>query len=227
MEIKLKRLLIETDEFDDRELEDLEGVDAIVQYLQAHGKEPQVVDLAGSKYVLYDDMIVEPDWPWPKKKEQWLYDNSARQLRDQLMDEIERRFNDRFWKHPEPLYHGTPKENVESIQREGLKMKHISRGFSNRHIHAAVFTEMNPEYCQYHYGPEVFMIDTPQMKADGFMPRVEKEPNHLESEVLNAMAHKIGAWEDDKDLANPMSEGTSEDTVIIFSNIPPKYLKLL
>ena len=44
---------------------------------------------------------------------------------------------------------------------------------------------------------------------------------------MNFLARKIGAWEEDMDLANSFSEGTTDDTVIIYDNIPPKYLKLL
>lgn len=227
MAIKIKRLLIESDEFDDRELEDLEGVENIMQYLQAHGKDAKVVDLAGDHYVVYDDMIVDPDWPWARKKDDWLYRTEASRLRERLAAEFEDRFNKQFWQRPEPLFHGTPTENVEDIKREGLTMQHKSRGLSNRSIRAAVFTERSPEYCGYNYGPAVFEIDTIQMKKDGFMPRVEKEPNHLESDILNFIAHKIGAWDEDQDLANAFSEGTSEDTVIIYADIPPKYLKLL
>ena len=227
MAIKLKRLLIESDEFDDRALEDLKGVEAIVQYLQDHGKDPKVVSLAGDQYVIYDDMILDPEWPWAKKKNDWLYRTEASRLRERLAAEFEDRFNKKFWERPELLFHGTPKENVETIDREGLTMQHKSRGMSNKHIRAAVFTELSPEYCEYHYGPAVFEINTVQMKADGFMPQVEKEPNHLESDILNLIAHKIEAWEEDQDLANAFSEGTSEDTIIIYANIPPKYLKLL
>lgn len=225
--IKLKRLITESEEFDDRALEDLEGIEAIVQYLTQYGKQPEVINLAGSQYVIYDDMIVDPDWPWPTKKDEWLYKTDAQRLISALTDEVEERFNAAFWQRPEPLFHGTPKENVESIQREGLKMQHISRGLANRHIRSAVFTEKNPEFCGYHYGPEVFEIDTNAMKADGFMPQVTKEPNHIESEVMNLIARKIKAWDEEKDLANSYSEGTTEETIIIYDNIPPKYLKLL
>jgi hypothetical protein len=106
-------------------------------------------------------------------------------------------------------------------------MRHLSRGLANRHIRAAVFTAQSPEFCMQYYGPEVFVINTSQMKIDGFMPMVTKEPNHTEADVINFIADKIKAWDDNRDLANANSEGTTDDTVIVYSNIPPKYLTLL
>jgi hypothetical protein len=227
--IKLKQLIIESEDYDEDEIENLEGLEAIVQYLQAHDKEPQIIDLGGEKYIIWDDNIIDPDWSRVHKKSDWVWDTSAQRLRERLRDTLEDKFNARFWERPEPLYHGTPKENVEKIQQEGLKMQHKSRGLSNRHISRAIFTEQEPEYCQCHYGPEVFQIDTITMKQDGFMPRVEKEPNHVEADVINFLAHKIGAWDEqgDRDWANSQSEGTTENTIILYANIPPKYLKLL
>lgn len=222
--LKLKTLLAEGY---DPEIEDLEGADAIMQYLVAQGKEPQLISLGTDQYIIWDDNIIDPEYPIVEKKKDWLYGNSAWRLREFMSSEIEDRFNKRFWEHPEPLYHGTPKENVESIKREGLKKQHKSRGLSNRKITAAVFTERSPDYCGFHYGPAVFEIDTPQMKVDGFMPYVTKEPNHLDSDVINFLAHKIGAWDDEQDLSQAWSEGTSEDTIILYTDIPPKYLRLL
>jgi hypothetical protein len=222
--IKLKTIFEVIDEY---EIEDLNGKDAILQYLTSHGATPEVIVLGKDEYIIWDDKIVDPEFPYPKEKEKWLYDTDAMRLVNTLTDMVEEQFNNRFWMYPELLYHGTPKENVPLIKLEGLKMRHLSRGLSNRHISAAVFTAQSPEFCMQSYGPEVFEINTIQMKADGFMPFVTKEPNHTEADVINFIAKKIKAWDDEKDLANSYSEGTTDDTVIIYSNIPPKYLTLL
>ena len=63
------------------------------------------------------------------------------------------------------------------------------------------------------------------MKADGFTPYVTKEPNHTESDVVNFLARKIGAWTDEKDFTQSNSEGTTDETIIIYTDIPPKYIK--
>lgn len=225
--IKLKKMLVEGKDDFEYEIEDLEGAEAIMQFLTNNNKSPELIELGKDKYIIWDDKILDPEYPIVKKKSDWLWDRDASQLRESLVDMVEERFNKNFWERPEFLYHGTPKENVESIQREGIKKQHISRGFANKHIRSAVFTEKSPDFCGYHYGPEVFEINTTAMKADGFMPYVTKEPNHTESEVINFLAHKIGAWEDDKDYSSATSEGTTDDTIIIYDNIPPKYVKLI
>lgn len=227
--IKLKEIVSPSGEYNDRDVEDFETKNEILAYLTEHGKEPQVIQLGKEEYIIWDDKIVDPEFPLVKEKREWIWDHDARRIREALQDLIEERFNKAFWMYPEMLYHGTPEENVESIKQFGIKMQHKSRGLSNRHIHSAVFTEKSPEFCGYHYGPAVFEINTPQMKADGFMPFVTKEPNHIESDVVNFLAHKIGAWTPDKDrdFAQSQSEGTTEDTIIVSDNIPAKYVKLI
>ena len=84
-----------------------------------------------------------------REKNKWIWGTSAQRLCNSLTDVIEERFNKNFWELPEPLYHGTPSENVESIKQNGLQMQHKSRGLSNRHIHRAVFTEKNPKFLRF------------------------------------------------------------------------------
>ena len=219
--IKLKTVLMEVDSY---ELEDLTGIDAILQYLSAHGKEGKVVELGTDKYIVWDDNILDPEYPTVRKKRDWIYGTDGSRLIRRLTDAVEEQFNARFWEHPETLFHATPTENVEAIKREGLKMAHKSRGMANKHIRAAVFTSTEPDWIANPYGPSVVTINTSLMKQDGFMPQVTKEPNHTESDVTNFIARKIEAWDDDRDLTNASSEGTTDDTVIVYSAIPPKYL---
>lgn len=226
--VQRKMKLKEADEdVDDYEIEDLQGKDAILQYLTAHGQSPEVVDLGGTEYIIWDDNIVDPEWPYVKDKDDWIYSTEGLRLIMRLKGMMEDKFNKNFWERPEVLFHATPRENVENIRKEGLKAMHKSRGFSNKNIHAAVFTSTSPEWITIHYGPVVVTIRTDLMKKDGFMPYVTKEPNHTEAEVIDFIAGKIKAWEPGtKDLSNAYSEGTTEDTVIVYASIPPKYLEI-
>ena len=219
--IKLKRLLKEVE---DSEIEDLQGKDAILQYLVAHGKEPQVIDLGGTEYIIWDDSIVDAEWPYVKEKNDWIYGTEGQRLISRLIGAFDDKFNERFWEHPERLFHATPTENVENIKANGLSSQHKSRGFANKHIRAAVFTSTEPDWITHSYGPSVITIHTDLMKKDGFTPYVTKEPNHIEADVTNFVARKIGAWKDEMDLSNSRSEGTTDDTVIIHSPVPAKYL---
>lgn len=222
--IKLKSLLNE--EVDRHVLEDLEGKDAIIQYLIANGKSPEVIDLAGDEYIIWDDFITGVDFVKLYTKEDWMNTTEAMRLRWELTDKIEEMFNNNFWKYPVELYHATQKENVDSIKIHGLKMQHKSRGLANRNIRAAVFTSTEPEWATHSYGPVEIAIDTKLMKQDRFTPFVTKEPNHTESDVYNFLAKKIKMSGEEKDYSNSSSEGTTDDTVIVYDNIPEKYLTI-
>ena len=225
--VKKKMNIREADDIDDFELEELQGKEAIMQYLTDHGKSPEVVELGKDEYIIWDDFIVDPEYPNVEEKGDWIYGMQGIRLVSELKDMMEDRFNAFFWKHPEMLFHATPRENVEDIRKDGIKAMHKSRGFSNKNIHAAVFTSTEPDWIGFHYGPAVIGIRTDLMKKDGVMPYVTKEPNHTEAEVMDFIAGKIKAWEPgSKDLSNAYSEGTTEDTVIVYASIPPKYLEI-
>jgi len=215
------------EEVDRFELEDLEGKDAILQYLTSNGKDAEVVDLGGTEYIIWNDNIINLEWPNVKEKKHWIYSTECQRLVGELTGMVEDKFNAFFWQHPEVLFHATVQENVEDIRKKGLLAIHKGRGMSNRHIHYAVFTSTEPDWITHVYGPVVITIRTDLMKKDGFTPYVTKEPNHTEAEVIDFIAGKIKAWEPGThDLSNAYSEGTTEDTVIIYESVPPKYLEV-
>lgn len=220
--IKLKHLIKE----DDSELEDLEGTEAITNYLTTHGKAFEIIKLGDYEYIIWDDNIIDPEFPRVKKKSEWVYSNEGQRLVNAMTGAIEDKFNIEFWKHPQVLFHATPTANVADIKVNGLKATHKSRGMANRHIRTAVFTSTEPDWITQSYGPSVITINTKLMKQEGFMPYVTKEPNHTESDVINFLLRKIKAPERDldRDYANASSEGTTDDTVIVYSAIPAKYL---
>lgn len=157
---------------------------------------------------------------------------------DSYLDEIAEQFgysdnfNDLFWKYPQYLFHCTPEENKESIITNGIGMKNKSRGFSsNRHIGSAVFTTSEEEEIptlQDSYGPVVFLINTPQMKKDGYIPMVEKEPDWMKAEKISFVLKKLGYSDEKAETSRfvDSSEGTTPYTVILYGNVPPQYLSI-
>jgi hypothetical protein len=131
-----------------------------------------------------------------------------------------------FWGpdgEPPPLYHATPTENVESILEEGLGVRCDTRGISNRCTGAAVYTTTELSEAEYgSYGDAIFRIDTAAMQRDGYMPGVALEPDEEERQWREALAHRLGAeeyvWE--------IEQGMSPNTIVVFGQIPPKYLTL-
>jgi DNA topoisomerase I len=155
------------------------------------------------------------------------FSNFVRQNAESAYPDIEEKFNREFWDAPGPLYHATPEENVEAILSGGIEARHESRGMSNRHISHAVFTADSwegGERNSYTYGAAIFEIDMEAMKRDGKTPFVYREPDVVERDREQALAHHLGdrSWSTDSD-----SNGEMEDTVIIDSPIHRKYLKLV
>lgn len=138
-------------------------------------------------------------------------------------------FNTIFWAHPQALYHATPDENVESIRAEGIGAANKTRGLTNRSVGSAVFTSSEYEelYGSGSYGNNIFEINTEAMKADGYMPRVEQEPEVEEAAWRGALAHKIGADERTRASLEQTSSDMSPNTVIVHGSIPPKYIRLV
>jgi len=207
-------------------VEELTTKEEILAYLTEKNANPQVVELFGDEYITFFSQIVDLDGPFVYDAEQWIYSSAGQSIVNLIADKLEEKFNQRFWEHPEILYHATPTANVENIKRDGLKMQHKSRSMSNRHIQSAVFTTTEPEAVVHSYGPELFSINTKKMKQDGFMPMVSKEPSYAESDAINYLANKIHVWKDERDLVS-QSDGTDSTTVIVHENIPPKYLEQL
>ena len=140
-----------------------------------------------------------------------------------------------FWGQPyvPTLYHCTTKENHEKIKVEGIKKKSERRGaISNRHIGPAVFTTMYEEeipYFKSYYGPVVIAINAGQMKRDGFTPIAEMEPDWARATMLEFVLLKLGWREDEAEAARFVdnSDGNTQGTVILYDNIPVKYLSVV
>jgi len=124
-----------------------------------------------------------------------------------------------FWSHPAPLFHGTSEEAWAEIQREGLLPMSQTRGIANRGTPAAVFTHLDPEYVMA-YGDVTLRIDTAAMKADGLMPRVERETGLDEADALESLARLIGV----EDYYADREHGLDPNTVVVYAPIPAKYI---
>jgi hypothetical protein len=162
-----------------------------------------------------------------KSTDEWIQD---------VHDEAEEYFgehseSDEFWQGVGSgayLYHATSTENVESILSSGLEARDDTRGLSNRDMGPAVFTVTGENSDDIHaalesYGESVIRIDVGAMKADGFMPEVGGETPVNEAKMKGALAHLIG---DDTYEADQESD-YMDDTIAIYSDIPPKYLSIL
>lgn len=136
-------------------------------------------------------------------------------------------FEQNFWKDVRDgsvLYHATDPEYKEDILKHGLKMMSKTRSMSNRSMGSAVFTSDDPELIS-SYGSLIFQINVGQMKKDGYMPTVSMEEPLEDAKARDSLSWKLGI-QDYNAVSEYDWEGLSENTVAIYGNIPPKYLKV-
>lgn len=130
-----------------------------------------------------------------------------------------------FWDSPPTLYHATDQDSIKSILESGLRMKDESRGVTNSRLGEAVFTSRNPKSIA-HYGNTILEINMEAMKRAGYTPRVSLEPGIVAWEATIALRNAVGLDDDDYSLGwNPY--GMKDDTVIVYGDIPAKYLTVM
>lgn len=215
------RLWIENSVVD--ELEEIQGEPQLLQFLKQrniHYFYPRlltkimVISLPDGLYVIDDFNFISP-----QNATQWVWDQSSRLAQYIPIGD----FNDEFWQSVAPgtvLYHGTSPENWAAIQGTGaINPRCKTRGLSNRHVGCAVFLSWNHELVM-DYGSIVLSIHVGQMKQDGLMHVVEREPDIEEKEHLGSLAHAIGIEDFDPDQGTD----THPETIIMYGDVPIKYI---
>jgi hypothetical protein len=127
-----------------------------------------------------------------------------------------------FWESPSVLYHATSFDNKEDILEDGLIAKNDARAIINKSVGSAVFTSTNPDAIDA-YGGLIFEIDTQAMKANGYTPEIGIEPDIIEGERKQSLAHMVGLEDYNYDYTDI---GVDPDTIIVFGDIPSEYLKV-
>ena len=203
------------------DLEDTENINEVKKILEALNIDYFQVDFPrANSIIVFDDKV----WDGGSVNDRldWVYDIPDYQLHNYI-NVPEENFWDRVGEGSF-VYHSTSKENAEKIEQSGvLEARCDTRAISNRGMLCAVFANTELEKTDA-YGDVTFVIDLNQMKKDGFMPEIGREEPLEESELRNALAHKIGL--DDYYFEDEYSfEGLDPDTIAIYSNIPLKYVR--
>ena len=211
-------------------LDNVHGRNELIRLLKMYSLKWKQVDFSDDNIitiVLGSNLYVIDDFDNPTLKEanEWLWDvSNYGRLENYIPSED---FSKTFWNNLGDgfvVYHATNEDKMESIQRSGLNVKDETRGINNRSTGAAVFASDNPNDTD-SYGNVIFAINLSQMKKDGYMPDVSREEPIEEAERLEALAWKIGV-EDFNATDSFASEGLYTSTIIIYGNIPAKYLSL-
>jgi len=187
----------------------------------------QVLKLAGSRYMKFDfpdaspiyvvngSYVVELDGFNIKDAIQWIYDLDEYDIESYIkpVDNVD---------IPDFVYHATSEENYEKIISSGyLKVMDESRGLSNAGTGDAIFASESSELDI--YGDYIIKINLAGFLKDYPYVRISREQPLELVELKNSLANMLGVnyqFEEDS------SDGLSGDTVIIYSNIPIKYLEL-
>lgn len=172
----------------------------------------------------YDDKIIELSNGYYdiQNAEQWVWDQEQN-----IHEYVDiRDFNEEFWSGVGPgykMYHGTTNENIDNILKVGLNPRNGTRGISNRSIGAGIFMSPDPMTANYYYD-KVVEIDVGQMKKDGYTPFVSGETPVDDAILLEALAHQLDIPSFEA-MSQFSSDGLSQDTIVFYKKIPPKYLK--
>jgi hypothetical protein len=139
-------------------------------------------------------------------------------------------FNSVFWKmkYMPILYHCTEPDRWEMIKVEGLKAMNGSRGLSNRSVGKSIFTtmeELEVPFFKSYYGDCVLAINAQAMKNDHFTPEVSRELDWDRASKLEFIMRKMGK-EAEADQFIESSDQNTSGTVILYSDIPLKYVSL-
>ena len=179
----------------------------------------KVIDLNGKKVTVfsYNNERWAFDGGSPKPASEWIYDQYDPFKYIALPD-----FNADFWSDVGDgfvLYHATPESNFDSIRKRGILQQEKTRGLANRGTGAAIFCSSNIDDIAA-YGIPIG-IDFGAMKRDGYMPTVAPEGPIEDKKAYELLAHKLGV----EDFNYDVESGISEETVVVYGNIPPKYLR--
>jgi hypothetical protein len=126
-------------------------------------------------------------------------------------------------------YHGTSAKNLESIRRDGLETRRITRGLSNKGVGNAIY--MHPDsyfvdsYADAGLGSTI-EIDVPRLIKDGLLKvgQLGREVGFSEGEAVEALASGFEDYEYTSGVGE--IDGADRDTIVIFEDIPPEYLSV-
>lgn len=206
-------------------LDRVPSFDDIVGYLDSVGIYTNIVDITGfGKCISTEDHVVTYDsgnrkYPMSVYTKREFIDGNEF---DEMVMQVEKRFNEDFWHHPGLLYHATSNVNAEKILKDKLSGS-SGTGLNNRSTHG-IFTVSDPSWLESGtYGDYIIIIDAAAMKRDGLQPTVAMEPDVVIDEAKGAIAHLL---EYDEYSPENVDAGWPTTVIILTNSIPAKYLRV-
>jgi hypothetical protein len=217
------------------DVEESQNKEELTRALQVNGIDVDIIEeiVFPNKEVIWTVIIgnslsvIEISFPYPsiKKADDWMWDIINSSNIWQYVGEID--FSKEFWDEVGEgtnYYHGTTRENLDSILKEGLSPRNEARGISNRGVGVSVFLSEDYETAAYGGGYDVVLeVNIGAMKQAGYMPQVSLEPDIEEHKYVGSLADKIGL----NDFIYDVEGGMGFDTIILDGGVPPQYIRVI
>lgn len=221
-------------------IEELDGKEEVKSYLKSIDVDFHKESINNkSIFILFrEGYIIEFEGQFPVVYELKRFireKSSSRHFYDFTGVDWRKHYTNEFWENvgtiPDynKLYHATKEKYVDDILKNGLKAKNKTRIPTSKIRKNAVFAVLNPSMLQDEvYGGKVIIIDTLKMKNDGFTPLVGREKDWERQDRARYLQSKLNIYGQIERMV-PAGEGGSgswRDTIVIYDDIPPKYISL-
>ncbi len=212
-----------------QEIEDANSESELISLLNKYNLDWQKIKLNDTeiiKIIFNGEQYIIDDFEFISLKDgsNWVWDVFHKGRMHYYLPNYDYSYN--FWNEVGPhsiVYHATKEEYKDEIIKNGLKKMNKTRGIINKGTPSAIFASWNEDDIS-DYGNIIFAIHLGKMKEDGYMPEVSKESPVEELEQIQQLCHKIGIEE--CMTSDYGSYGIRDSTIIIYGNIPAKYLKV-
>lgn len=219
-------------------LEFSEGIDDLEGYLSEENAQFYKKELNGNLFYIVENKFVVL---FPENSEfqdvfeidEFFFHVISRNLFYDLTNiDFREYFNKKFWKSVggsskyNKVFHATDPDNIDSILETGLHTERETFSLRNRNLSSVIFAVTDIYLLENgSYGEAIIEISIDDMKRDGFTPLVSMEPEFEDYHKKKVLAKKLDLKLTMKHRPS-VSSGTWEETVLIHSDIPAKYLSV-
>lgn len=223
------------------EIEGLEGKSGVISYLDDLGIDYREESINGNSVLIVGKkqhvVEFEGEFPVPHTLEEFLREKSSTRYFSEFTGvDWRKQYTKQFWENVgtinsfNELYHATEEQYVDDILENGLEARNQTRIPTSKIRRDAVFAVKNTRsLADGAYGSKLLAIDTLGMKKDGVTPRVGREKDWERQDRAMFLKDKLNLYGEIRTIVPAGEGGTGSwsGTVVIYSDIPPKYVSLM
>lgn len=222
-------------------IEDLSGRDEVISYLNKFEIDYRTESINNKKILIIGSrqhiVEFEGEYPVVYELERFLREKTnSRNFSDFTGIDWRRYYTQQFWDNVgkihefNELYHATEKQYVDDILENGLKATNQTRIPTLKIRKRAVFAVKDVGFLQDGtYGEETLAIDMIKMKNDGNTPPVGREKDWERQDRALFLKNELNIYGQIQQMfpAGQRGTGSWRDTVVIYSDVPAKYISLV